>query len=337
MPRRLDARATAMSLWEGGTRNASFAAKLANVKVRTMQSYFNKLRRGESLEDKARSGRPRKLNSTLRRQLGQIKAKHPDEDSLFYAQELSLVSGQAISERTVRRALKMARYRYRLSAKKQLTRAQKAERLQFAQARLKDSWETVGAADECTFNLRRHGNRRWVRVRTDDAQDEPAPAKLTDAQNAVSISVVAVIFRGRKSALGFLPKNWDSTDLATVFERDVYPSLLWKSRGRNKNTLMWDNDGRHHAAPWREAEARMGVEPIRPWPANSPDFNPIENTWAWMKRNVERKAPRTEQALRQAIVEAWQAFPAEDTVTLLESLPRRLQLAIRRKGGRTGY
>jgi hypothetical protein len=289
------------------------------------------------LDDKHRSGRPPKLSSTLRRQLGQIKSKHPFEDSFFYAQELSRVARRPISEHTVRRALKMGRYRYRLAAKKRLTPAQKAERVRFSEAHLDDSWEDVAAGDECTFNLRRRGKRYWVRVSSSDAQDEPARANLTEAQEAVSVSIVAVIFRGRKSALGFLPRNWRSQDLATVFERDVFPSLRWRSRGRHKNTLIWDNDGRHHAVPWRDAAARMGLEAIPRWPSNSPDFNPEENVWAWMKAFVEKRGPRSEAALRQAIIDAWAAFPVEDTVVLIDSIPRRLALAIRRKGGRTGY
>jgi hypothetical protein len=289
------------------------------------------------LDDKSRPGRPPKLSSTLRRQLAQIQAKHPGEDSSFYAQELSRVARRPISERTVRRALKMGRYRYRLPAKKRLTTSQKAERVRFAEAHLGDSWANVAAGDECTFNLRRRGRRWWLRVSRTDGQDEPARANLTEAQEAVSISIVAVIFRGRKSALGFLPKNWRSGDLATVFERDVFPSLRWRSRGRQKNTLIWDNDGRHHAAPWREAAARMGIEAVPRWPANSPDINPEENAWAWMKAFVEKRAPRSEPALRQAIIDAWAAFPVEDTVTLIDSIPRRLALVIRRRAGRTGY
>lgn len=318
-------------------RNATLASRLTGVKERTMQSYFARLRRGESLVDKPRSGRPPKLTATLRRQLGQIKSRDPLEDASFYARELSRVSGQPVSETTVRRALKMARYRYRLSARKVLTAAQKAERVRFARAHLEDSWEDVAAGDESTFNLRRHGKRFWVRVSSSDAQDEPARARLTEGQEAVSLSVVAVIFRGRKSALGFLPRNWSSEDLAAVFERDVFPSLGWRSTGRHKNTLIWDNDGRHHAAPWREAAARMHIEVVPDWSSNSPDFNPEENVWAWMKNFVEKQGPRSEAALREAIIAAWNGFPVEDTVHLMDSIPRRLHMAIRRNGGRTGY
>ena len=70
-----------------------------------MRDYFKKLRRGESLEERARSGRPRKLISTLRRQLSQIKAKHPKEKTTWYARQLSRVRVERLSVTTAWRAL----------------------------------------------------------------------------------------------------------------------------------------------------------------------------------------------------------------------------------------
>ena len=119
------------------------------------------------------------------------------------------------------------------------------------------------------------------------------------------MGIAVAICRGRKSALAFLPKNWTAEDLVTVFDRDIYPSLGWSNRRGYENELILDNDGRHFSAAWRHYAEQKRLRPIRPWPANSPDLNPIERVFAWMKSYVEDMAPSTEASLREANTEAW--------------------------------
>lgn len=330
-------RASAIALFSQGMRNAAMASRLTGVKKSTMRKYFKNLKRGESLDEKPRSGRPRKLTSFLRRQLGQIKGRAPFESASFYAQELSRVSCGPISERSVRRALNELGYNWRLSRRRTLNSAQRAQRVEYARAHVEDNWEGVWSADESTFNLYRQGNRYWVRMKTDDAEDEPSQPRLSAAQEKVSVSIVVAISRGQKSAIGFLPRGWNATQLGNVFACQVFSSLRWSNRLGHENRLIWDNDGRHFSPPWLEVEQRLQLRPIRPWPSNSPDFNPIENVFGWMKSFVEKRDCTTETQLRQAIQDAWDAFPIDFTASLMDSIPARLQACLRKNGGRTKY
>jgi hypothetical protein len=302
-----------------------------------MQQHFKKLGQGESLEEKPRSGRPRLLTSTLRRRLGQLKAQEPYKRASYYAAQLARISGGPVSVRSTRRALHQVGYGWRLIPRRRLTSSQKRVRLGFSEDNRDETFAGVWAADECTFNLYGHSRRYWARVSTSDADSKSTLPKLSGAQEKVSPSIVAAISNGRKSALGFLPKNWSGGDLARVFERDVFPSLGWIQRGRQMNRLIWDNDGRHFSAPWKRLETRLQLRPFRPWPANSPDFDPIENAFAWMKDYVEGRQASNEQELRQAIIDAWRDFPLDHTRSLMESLPRRLAECRARKCARTSY
>ena len=327
-------RALAKSLFDQGIRSPSVISKRCHIHYSTAKRYLKKLRRKESLEDRPRSGRPRKLASRLRRQLAQIKSRHPKKSASYYAQYLSRITGSRISTRTIQRALHQLGYRWRLRPRRVLTSSQKAKRLAFARAHLHDSWDKRWFFDQSYFNLYRHGNRYWVRVTADDAMSLPKPSKT---QEKVSVGIAVAIRHGRKSALAFLPKNWGAADLVHAFDTVIYPSLNWSNRIGKENELVLDNDGRHFSEDWINYVARSRLRPLQPWPANSPDFNPDENVFAWLKSFVEDMEPCDEQSLREAIMKAWDDFPDAMTETLVESMPRRLQQAIDLNGGRTKY
>ncbi|GFU72422.1 transposable element Tcb2 transposase [Trichonephila clavipes] len=54
------------------------------------------------------------------------------------------------------------------------------------------------------------------------------------------------------------------------------------------------------------------LDPYRiPWPANSPDLNPIENLWDYLGRAIARRhpPPRDVNGLKTALLEEWSLFP----------------------------
>lgn len=327
-------RTLAKSLFDRGIRSPSLISKVCKISYATAKRYLKKLKGGVSLDDQPRPGRPRKLTSRLRRQLAQIKSRHPKKSAAFYARYLSKLNRAPVGVSTVKTALHQLGYRWRLIPRRRLTSSQKASRLAFARARLHESWENRWFFDESYFNLYRHGNRYWVRVTTDDAMSLP---KLNKAQEKVSVAIAVAIRHGKKSALAFLPKNWEAKDLVIAFRNVIYPSLNWSNRIGKKNELVYDNDGRHFSDDWVDYVAQNQLRPLRPWPANSPDFNVDENVLGWLKAKVEDMEPRDEQSLREAILKAWEDFPVSMTETLVESMPHRLQDAIALNGGRTKY
>lgn len=327
-------RTLAKSLFDRGIRSPSLISKYCHLSYATAKRYLKKLTQGKSLEDLPRTGRPRKLTSRLRRQLAQIKSRHPKKSAAFYARSLSKRNDAVVGIGTVHSALHQLGYRWRLRPRRRLTSSQKANRVAFARARLHESWEKRWFFDESYFNLYRHGNRYWIRVTTDDAMSLP---KLSESQEKVSVGIAVAIRHGKKSDLAFLPKGWNAKDLVHAFDTVLYPSLNWSNRIGKQNELVIDNDGRHFSEDWVNYGSQKRLRPIHPWPANSPDFNADENVFAWLKAKVEGMEPRDEQSLREAILKAWNDFPVSMTETLVESMPRRLQQAINLKGGRTKY
>ena len=86
--------------------------------------------------------------------------------------------------------------------------------------------------------------------------------------------------------------------------------------------------------------AERGIYPIS-WPAFSPDLNPIEMVWNWMKDWIQERYPEDHQlsydALREVVRAAWEAVPESFLSGLIESMQARCQAVIEAEGGHTKY
>lgn len=74
------------------------------------------------------------------------------------------------------------------------------------------------------------------------------------------------------------------------------------------------------------------------WPGNSPDLNPIENLWNWMKDRLQELRVSSVAVLMEEIKKLWvQATPVELLQNLSDSMPKRIQMVLDAKGDMTKY
>jgi hypothetical protein len=75
------------------------------------------------------------------------------------------------------------------------------------------------------------------------------------------------------------------------------------------------------------------------WPGNSPDLNPIENVWNWMKNKLQDSKATSLPQLKQEIKELWTLHmdDIQYLKNLVESMPRRLEAVILNEGNSTKY
>lgn len=105
---------------------------------------------------------------------------------------------------------------------------------------------------------------------------------------------------------------------------------------------MQDNAPAHKGKVIQADLAEREIEVMK-WPPFSPDLNPIENVWNWMKDWIEDRAdlgredyPSYEE-LRAEVMRAWEVVPTEYLKELPEPMPQRCKDVLAAGGGSTKW
>ena len=109
------------------------------------------------------------------------------------------------------------------------------------------------------------------------------------------------------------------------------------SRARLPWTFMQDNAPCHKARKTMQLLASHHAK-VLPWPANSPDLNPIENLWGWLQKRVyEHGNFSNTKDLFKALQKEWAGVPASLLDTLYSSMDVRMDLVRAKRGFPTRY
>ena len=81
------------------------------------------------------------------------------------------------------------------------------------------------------------------------------------------------------------------------------------------------------------------VQVMGPWPAKSPDLNPIEHVWSMIGSAVRNgpNPPRNQDEMAQALITKWNAIDNWTIQRLIYSMRRRCTAVIQANGGSTRY
>lgn len=132
-----------------------------------------------------------------------------------------------------------------------------------------------------------------------------------------------------------------------IMKKEMYLSILQENLpaafdkiGLPENQIIFQHDGdpKHTAKIVVNWLQNQRFEVLK-WPAQSPDMNPIENLWGFIKKRLANYAepPVGVNQLWERVKEEWNSIPQEIIDNLYSSMPRRMQELQKNKGLWTKY
>ncbi len=313
-----------LHLWNNGIHNAKELHKLTDIPLPTIYRKIKKIKKNGSLKHAGGNGRPKKINANSSRALCQYIRHDTSLSTRTLARKLENL-GTQVSYRTIGRHLASIGYLKKLpKATPMLTEAHKQKRIEWARNHINDQWEKTIFTDETAFQLFRNTVERWYKGER--------PVRRIPKERTKIMAWGGFCVEGKTSLFCF----------KQIMNAEFYVEIL--RRHAPEITQMLGNDWRFqqdndpkHTSCLAKAFLQENFPEILEWPSNSPDLNPIENLWAIVKSNVEKRMPKDLNDLEEFMVEEWQNIPQSVLVSLANSMRRRCELIIENNGERIPY
>lgn len=305
------------------------AYKVSDSTVKRIVLGLNKAR------GKRRGPRPKTSPKNLHMIKRSVNKMIQNDESITANKVLKSSNITNVSVRTMRRILVDIGNAYQ-KAKRQiiLTDEHKQRRVELASDWLANNYDfsKVVWTDEKRFNLDGPDNfRSWY-------PRDKLLIRNRRQQGGGTVQVWGMLIPGPFLVVLELHHHSNSLQFVEFIKERVLP--IYSELTESDYTFQQDNASTHVSTYSTGELANLGLK-LLPWPARSPDLNPIENVWSRMAAIVyEGKQYKNKAELWVAIdaaVTQINVFEQDFLSNLCGSIRRRLVKCIDEKGGPTGY
>jgi transposase len=200
-----------------------------------------------------------------------------------------------------------------------------------------EDWKKVVWSDETKINRLGSDGRKWVWKKAGEGLSDRL-VQGTQKFGGGSVMVWGCMLWEGAGYACKIDGRMDGDLYLKIMEEDLQASLNYYGKSVDDVIFQQDNDPKHtckKAQTWFQNNNFN----VLPWPAQSPDLNPIEHLWNHIKRRlVEYEVePKGILELWERVEEEWNKIDAEVCQNLIESMPRRVAAVLKAKGGYTKY
>jgi hypothetical protein len=124
--------------------------------------------------------------------------------------------------------------------------------------------------------------------------------------------------------------------LAQVLEAVIFPHFDSLSEEEQEDFIFMEDGAKVYVVHARLPKLNQGIRGFE-WPPSSPDLNPIEKIWRWMKHEISNlpNPPLSVEALKFELQRLWDMIDSADWRYLTERLTCKLEDVILMKGRST--
>lgn len=302
----------------------------------TVGNLLQRYRRTGRTLDRPRTGRPRVTTPQEDRYLRTL---HLRNRFLTVTSSAGQALGRRISTHTVTRRLRAAGIRaFRPFTGQMLTAEHRRRRLRWSNTVRRwqrRDWQRVVFTDESRFCLFTVDGRQRVYRRRGE-RTAACCVRHVVPYGGGGVMVWGGICGDQTTPLVVINGNLNAQRYRDDILRPVVlPYLQQQPRG----VLYQHDNARPHTARIVVNFLAANNVNVLPWPACSPDLNPIEHLWDLLDRRVRLRQhpPANRQELVQALQAEWNRLPRDLIRRLTFSVRRRVLACVAARGGHTRY
>jgi len=300
----------------------------------TCRDIYQRWKETGNVEDRNRSGRPSEVTEEEKEKFISTVRDHPN----MTLNQLLDESKVSFSKTYAWDLLHECGFKSKAqSAKWRLDEEHKRARLAWAKQYIKKPakfWTQVIFTDETIAQHRSIQGRYWL-----EGKEKPPPTE-SDRWDVSRLVWGSIAYDGT-CLIEVIDGTMDSKVYLDLLQRRLlrnYKGLGLNREGINgSNKLIFQHDGAkpHMAFKIYDYFDRKSIE-VLPWPARSPDLNPIEEVWAWLK-NKMKSSYQSGEELEEDVLNIWQELQTDHIKNLYRSMGERIQAVIDAEGGPTDY
>ena len=320
-------RRSIFELCSQGIDDVNTLAERTGTPLSTVYRIKKNFTEGKGFEHQKGAGRPRKLDFTDRVRLGILASKRKRASISNIRYEMIERGSTVVSKSTVRRNLIDLGWKKKTGIHSPLMKQEhKDRRVEWCLAHENFNWENVIFTDESSIWVYPNNVKLWTKSASAPLYRRPKYSPKFHVWGGISLlgTTPLCVFEGNLTSQRY-------TDILENFllpNADVFFGNDW--------ILQQDNDPKHtakHAKQWFQEKNVT----VLPFPAYSPDLNPIENIWGIMKERVNQKGLTKVEDMKREVVRYWDSITHETLTSLIGSMPTRIRLCREARGDLTKY
>jgi hypothetical protein len=200
-----------------------------------------------------------------------------------------------------------------------------------------DDWKRVIWSDETRINCFGSDGKTWV-WKNPNNKNQKGLYQETPKHGGGSLMMWGCMTYSGAGYISKIDSTMDAALYVEILEECLPLTQTYYGIKPEDVIFQQDNDSKHTSKKAKDFFKDQDINLLF-WPANSPDLNPIEHLWSYLKQQLAKhqSPPAGMIELWEHVQEEWNKIPKSICQSLIESMPDHIKAVKAAHGGHTKY